>query len=580
MGGGRLSAAPIDNIDIELGKLEQIQKTDVTAAQKQIDLLTPRIGSFTSEQATRLLISSAISKIFSGKFDDALAYLDKAEAKISAPRYLSQIYNYRAVCLIGLRRYRDALIVMGRNLALLEKVDDPVEKRDSYFRIANLYDELGAYDEMGLYASRILDLAEEQKDTKARCYGIFLLAMSQSGRGLLKQANESLQEGLGYCTQHGYSLIVPMINKGLADTASMLGDNHTAQKYFRISLAQYQKFNFATEIISTSALLAKVDLALGDKKEAEFMALNVLEAKDDSSNMEARSEALKVLADVAAGKSEFEKAFAYQQQYLDISGKLFDENRVKALAYQAAHFSANEREQELKLLNKERELLLTREMLREKEHNNMVMFVSLLSVVMVMLAGFAYWGWQQKQRYMRLSRHDLLTGIYNRAAAQSMGDISFVQAMSQNRDFSVLVLALDNFKVINDSFGFGTGDWMLCRIAETLSPLLPRKSIFARNGGQQFLVILPDATAKDALSLADKLRLAIADISSNRSGHQFTATASVGVSCRTEDDLSLEPLINRAHHAMNVAKDTGGNTVGGAPETQPDLLNMTEAFSN
>ncbi|MCD8475900.1 MAG: hypothetical protein LRY40_05150 [Shewanella fodinae] len=84
----------------------------------------------------------------------------------------------------------------------------PIEKRDSYFRIANLYDELEAYDEMGLYASRILDLADNQQDTKAHCYGIFLLAMSQNGRGMLKQAQEGFQNGLSYCAEHGYSLMV------------------------------------------------------------------------------------------------------------------------------------------------------------------------------------------------------------------------------------------------------------------------------------------------------------------------------------------------------------------------------------
>ncbi|MCD8475901.1 MAG: hypothetical protein LRY40_05155 [Shewanella fodinae] len=116
-----MSAAPIDEVDVSLGKLEKTLKSDIAAAQQQIDMLKPRIGSFTSEQTARLLIASAVSKIFSGDFDEALSALDKAETKVNTPQYLSQIYNYRATCLIGLRRYRDALLVMGRNLALLEK---------------------------------------------------------------------------------------------------------------------------------------------------------------------------------------------------------------------------------------------------------------------------------------------------------------------------------------------------------------------------------------------------------------------------------------------------------------------------
>ncbi|MCL1073436.1 tetratricopeptide repeat-containing diguanylate cyclase [Shewanella dokdonensis] len=574
-----MSAAPIDEVDVSLGKLEKILKSDVAAAQQQIEAMKPRIGSFTSEQAARLLIASAISKIFSGDFEEALSFLDKAETKANAPQYLSQIYNYRATCLIGLRRYRDALLVMGRNLALLEKVDDPVEKRDSYFRIANLYDELEAYDEMGLYASRILDLAESEKDTKAYCYGIFLLAMSQNGRGMLKQAQEGFQNGLSYCSEHGYLLMIAMINKGLGDTVRQLGDNRAAQRYFRTALAQYQQFHFATEIVSTSAMLAQVDLALGDEQEAESMAMEVL-SDSGSSYTAARRDALKVMAEIVANRDDFAKAYDYQKQYLDLNDKLFDESRVKALAYQAAHFSANEREQELKLLNKERELLLTRGMLREKEHNNMVTFASLLSVAMLMLVAFSYWGWQQKQRFMKLSRQDQLTGIYNRATVQMMGDNQFVQAMRRDAHFSLMLFDLDNFKQINDNFGFGCGDWAICRVVESVQAELSRKHIFARMGGEEFVIIMPDVDAAAAIALAEQIRQVIAAISSNRSGHQFVITASFGVSSRTPVDLSLEPLINRADKALHQAKLSGRNRVCMTPEVVADVPDVEEVLSN
>lgn len=579
-GGSRVSAAPIDEVDVSLGKLEKTLKSDIAAAQQQIDMLKPRIGSFTSEQTARLLIASAVSKIFSGDFDEALSALDKAETKVNTPQYLSQIYNYRATCLIGLRRYRDALLVMGRNLALLEKIDDPIEKRDSYFRIANLYDELEAYDEMGLYASRILDLADNQQDTKAHCYGVFLLAMSQNGRGMLKQAQEGFQNGLSYCAEHGYSLMVAMINKGMGDTVRQLGDNLAAQRYFRTSLAQYQQFHFATEIVSTSALLAQVDLALGEEQEAEMMAANVLAADSSSSYMAARRDALKVMAEIAANRHDFAKAYDYQKQYLELNGKLFDESRVKALAYQAAHFSTNEREQELKLLNKERELLLTRGMLREKEHNNMVTFVTLLSVAIIMLAAFSYWGWQQKQRFMRLSRYDQLTGIYNRSTAQFMGDNQFVQAMSRDCHFSLMLFDLDNLKLLNDSFGFGCGDWALCRVVECVKASLSRNHIFARTGGAEFVVIMLDVDAMDAMALAEQLRRSIADIDSHRSGHHFVITASFGVSSRTPDDLSLEPLINRADKALHQAKLSGRNRVCAAPEVTAEISDVEEVLSH
>ncbi|MFQ6371375.1 diguanylate cyclase [Shewanella sp. YIC-542] len=569
LGGGKLFAAPVDDIDISLEELENLLKRDVSAARLQIEMLTPQLASFTSEQAARLLIASAISHIFNGEFDNALQLLTRAETKASSYRYLIQIYNYRATCLIGLRRYQDALIEMNRNLNLLEKLDDPIEKRDAYLRVANLYDELEAYDEMGLYANRVLSLADEQQDSKARCYGIFLLSVSQNGRGRLKQAEAGLKHGLAYCTEHGYSLMSAMMNKALGDTARQLADYQSAQHYLHTALEQYQQFNFVTELVSTRALLAKVSLALGDHVQAEAMARQVLETEHSSHYFASRRDAFNVMAQLSANRADFASAYHYQQQYVALSSKLFNERRVKALAYQAAKFSTNEREQELKLLNKERELLLTREALREQEHNDMVMLASFLSIVIMLLTFFAYWGWQQKRKFMKLSLYDPLTGIFNRATAQRMADEQFVQAMSRDAAFSVILFDMDNFKQINDRFGYGCGDWALSRVVATVQPLLPRKHIFGRSGGEEFMVVMPHINALAALSLATALRRAIAEISSRHSGHQFVFNASFGVSSRTPDDLSVEPLLNRADKALQQAKSAGGNQVCSAPETRP-----------
>jgi diguanylate cyclase (GGDEF)-like protein len=162
------------------------------------------------------------------------------------------------------------------------------------------------------------------------------------------------------------------------------------------------------------------------------------------------------------------------------------------------------------------------------------------------------------------SRTDVLTGIANRRAA--------LQALSETDRYGVVLLDVDNFKSINDRFGHAAGDRVLNDIALLAREMTPLSGLVARWGGEEFLVVLPDASLQDALSLAERLRLHIAK-------HSFEVTSQQTVRISASFGASVYPVtgasdgawqltLEFADRALYRAKADGRNRVVGLQVTQ------------
>ncbi|MGL5361077.1 MAG: GGDEF domain-containing protein, partial [Shewanella sp.] len=277
--------------------------------------------------------------------------------------------------------------------------------------------------------------------------------------------------------------------------------------------------------------------------------------------IEHKQVAYQVLSELAAIAKQFEPAYGYALLAQHYKQKVLDETKIKALAYQSAKFNSDEKEREIALLNKERELYIAQQTVKEREYTNMLMFITILVGGLFFLGILLVVGSVQKRRFMRMARMDALTGVFNRGAGQELGENLFVQVLARGGDFSVILFDLDYFKRINDSYGHGTGDWALKKVVEVLKPHIRNGDVFARIGGEEFLILLPYANEENALALAELYRERIEAIDTLYSGHRFKITASFGVTGLRQDDLSLDPLLNRADMALYTAKSSGRNRV-------------------
>lgn len=154
--------------------------------------------------------------------------------------------------------------------------------------------------------------------------------------------------------------------------------------------------------------------------------------------------------------------------------------------------------------------------------------------------------------------HDLLTGLPNRAKFRDHLGRALVYGKRRQQALSVMILDLDNFRVVNDSLGHGVGDELLIHIATRLRQCLADDDVLARLGGDEFGVLLPDASSRlEATVVGHKLIEAL-NAPLRIKGHELYVTASIGASFAPEDGAVADTLIRQTEIAMYQAKSQGG----------------------
>lgn len=158
------------------------------------------------------------------------------------------------------------------------------------------------------------------------------------------------------------------------------------------------------------------------------------------------------------------------------------------------------------------------------------------------------------RKIRELSRTDSLTGLANRAYFQERFEQIFALAKRHQAPLAVVMMDLDHFKHINDTYGHDAGDAVLRHFGGLVRESCRQEDFAARFGGEEFILYLPHTIVKEALALADRLRQALAGV--NILENQYQVTVSIGVAGMVPDD-SPESLIKRADQALYKAKEEG-----------------------
>ncbi|TPQ28854.1 diguanylate cyclase [Methylomonas koyamae] len=167
---------------------------------------------------------------------------------------------------------------------------------------------------------------------------------------------------------------------------------------------------------------------------------------------------------------------------------------------------------------------------------------------------------RKNQQLKELSTHDPLTGLYNRVMLFDFIEKQFAYLIRYQSPCSLVMLDLDHFKAINDEYGHSMGDTVLTAIARRLCNRLRNSDLAFRYGGEEFLVILPQAGISQAKELFEQIRQ---DIHDDAMGGlpQGKVTVSVGITELSSDGDSVEEATNRADHALYESKHRGRNRV-------------------
>ena len=169
----------------------------------------------------------------------------------------------------------------------------------------------------------------------------------------------------------------------------------------------------------------------------------------------------------------------------------------------------------------------------------------------------------KNREYELMASTDSLTGLYNRHKFSELYLSSYTSMVQRNGQMSLIIVDIDFFKKVNDTYGHNIGDKVLVQVSHSLVKTLRNIDIVCRWGGEEFVVLLPTASLKNAITLAEKLR---ENMHKLNIGVVTNITASFGV-VEIKEGEEMQDVIDRADKALYLAKDSGRDCV----KTELDL---------
>jgi diguanylate cyclase (GGDEF)-like protein/PAS domain S-box-containing protein len=161
----------------------------------------------------------------------------------------------------------------------------------------------------------------------------------------------------------------------------------------------------------------------------------------------------------------------------------------------------------------------------------------------------------------KLATTDTLTGVCNRHQLFRLAESEVNGARCNQKKLSIIMMDLDHFKAVNDTYGHLVGDQVLRKVGETLRRTFRNIDVIGRYGGEEFVMVLPESTIEDARSAAERVRCLIEAMSTTTDNGEVRITASLGVTELNGGNDNLEALLYHADQALYDAKRTGRNQV-------------------
>ncbi len=193
-----------------------------------------------------------------------------------------------------------------------------------------------------------------------------------------------------------------------------------------------------------------------------------------------------------------------------------------------------------------------------------------LTIVIIIVVVFALFTFRHSMKERRkfentileMANTDKLTGSYNRRGFEELLQLELERVDRYHTKACILLIDLDHFKNVNDTYGHQSGDDVLAAVAQKCRDTLRKNDVFGRYGGEEFIVLLPETDRENAIMVAERLRQAIEITSISTSEGVIQVTISIGVAfLGDKGDLPIDKVIKHADESLYFAKENGRNQV-------------------
>jgi diguanylate cyclase (GGDEF)-like protein len=453
--------------------------------------------------------------------------------------------------------YALGLIDLRRAVMLYEKANMAEHARTAVNGIATIYNRMGDYAQAQHYYAQALKVQLAIGNQREAVVSLYNLGRTRENLNDWDGARGDYLSALEVSRRIDYARGVAYALRGLAGVHNARGEWAAALE--RLAEAKKVAADLPDARLQAQLALVRGVALRGLKRPAEGLAsLNAaLTAFRTAEALAEQAATHAALADTLADLGDWRAAFEQQRLLKAATDRLHARQLDQRFTTLKVEFDTAAREKENALLVREK--VATEEALAQQRRVGALQVVVIaLAAVLVAVLGLLAWRQRQTSHRMRaLALTDELTALPNRRAVLARLD----ELLQSKHACAVLIIDLDHFKVINDRHGHLVGDDVLRAVAAVLTEAVRDPMFVGRMGGEEFLLLLPDATVEAARQVAERVREAVVGLDDARWPSDCALTVSIGVTIARPGLDRVSDALRRADQALYAAKAAGRNRV-------------------
>ncbi len=428
-----------------------------------------------------------------------------------------------------------------------------------YGLLGNVYTQIDALEQAVAIYEEATELDRAEGDDLNVSVSLYNTGRAYTDLGRTEDARALYEEALMLARRVGSPVTEGYVMFGIGLSYMGDGNDLAAREAFEQARSILAEVGDEVQLASVREQLARLALRAGNVADAQALAeaaIATLESAGDEAHL---ITALDVLGQALAARGSHAAAYQASARRAELMKRVASRERARRVAHLRVLMDTDRAEGAVRALGEEA-ALREEELAAERMVNRVVLTAALVLLVLLVLLA---WSFAKLKRLEARVRHhantDDLTGTLSRRRLFELGDQEINRAARYEKPLAALLLDLDYFKAINDRHGHGVGDEVLSLLARHVSTTLRDSDLFGRIGGEEFLVILPEAGRAQALAVAERLVAEIDVLDLSPCGIGESVSVSVGVSAFQGAGDTLVQMVRRADAALYQAKRQGRN---------------------
>lgn len=542
----------------QLEQADALRSSDQEQFVKLLLDLDKSSSDATAEQLERLRYLQAYRLAYSGQYTLAI---QKASAIFEQSKNVTLRFRAGLLAINSSAVTRDfvsSFSFLDKTLLLQGQIADRQLRHDGLIVASVLYNQIGQYELGRHYAQEVL---ADAPAPRARCFANNLLLESSYHLKSLPKNDTDINAMIATCAEQGEILAANMSRIYLAQKWLLNGETQKALDFLEKHLAEAESTKYPRLISEMHSLIAEYKLKSGELEQAEYHANIAVTSSANIPFSPALVVAEKTLYEIGLHRNDSAMAFEHYKKYAEADKAFLNDVKARELAYQLVKHETQQKTQTIDLLNKKNEVLQLEQTVAKQKAHYTAILVGLLVLLLTMLLLWAYRTKRMQLAFRQLAETDTLTGISNRDHFAKRAHQAIAEASRKSETLSMIMCDLDDFKSINDRYGHLTGDWVLKQVTAACKPICRKQDCFGRIGGEEFAILVRATDLSSAREMADRFRKHIAAIDTSETGHDFTVTASFGVTTTPLSGYVFDALISNSDEALYQSKREGRNRV-------------------